>query len=144
MILDTRLAVEGSVALPPTVDLTLVKEQARSFTVRVSGVPASHTLVRVVWTAKASASDADSLAKFQKVVTTTSDTATIGQITDTGADGVGHATVTFVATDLPDTLPALLVHQVWAEIIDSASVVRQGCVARGELTLDPPIPFTLP
>lgn len=130
--------------LPPVGDLELVKEQARAFEVRVSGLPAGTTLNRLIWTAKASAGDADSLKKFQKVCTLTSDLATIGTITDAGTAGVARATVTFVAADLPDTLPDLLVHQVWGEVIDSALLKRVGPCGRGTIALSPPIPFTLP
>ena len=142
-MLATALLLEDD-GLPLELDLVLVKEQARTFDVRVSGLPAGTTLNRLIWTAKVSASDADSLKKFQKVCTLTSDLATIGHIADAGTAGVARATVTFVATDLPDSLPDALVHQMWGEVIDSALLKRVGPCARGAIALSTPIPFTLP
>lgn len=137
-LLRAAIRTDGTSA-PPTADLAMVRGQDRRYDVRVDGIPAGLTLTKLVWTGKVAPGDADSAKHFQKVLTTATALATVGQITDTGTAGVARATASFVPADSA-SWPDLLVHQLWAVLSDG----KPYCCLTGELASIQSIPLALP
>lgn len=132
------LATDGT-AMPPTADLLMVRNEHRRLTGVVTGIPSGVTLAKLVWTGKTADTDADTAKRFQKVLTTTSALASIGQITDAGASGTARWTASFVPGDSANW-PAAVQHQLWAVLSDNKTY----CVLEGTVTSLAPIPLAMP
>ncbi|NUR18248.1 MAG: hypothetical protein HOQ12_01810 [Gemmatimonadaceae bacterium] len=111
------LRIAGDNRLPPSADLAMVRNQDRTVTLRVAGIPTGRTLAKLILTAKPSLDGSDATIAVQKVVTPLTNLATVGQITNAGSTGTGQATFTFVPADSAGW-PDALVYQVWAVLDD--------------------------
>lgn len=132
------LRLDGDPGLPGAVDIRgFYRNQSRTYRLLLDTPGA---VAQLVITGRIPSISTDSGNVFQKSLTTTSDLATIGRITNDGAStGILDATVTFVPGDSVD-FPDRLVYQVWGVLADG----RQGPGLGGAMPVGTPIPGVLP
>jgi hypothetical protein len=80
----------------------LWKKADRTVVQALTGIPDGQTITKVHWMVKNALDDADADALLTKTVTTVLGAS--GQVTDTGADGTGSASIRIADDDLDDLL----------------------------------------